>query len=69
MSTLTAPAGTSEVASTSAKVTATHASGCAATTTAAFPVAITGASTETRPSSGDPVGASTPTTPVGSGAE
>ncbi len=37
------------------------------TTTAVHPVASTGASTLTSPSSDDRCGASTPTTPVGSG--
>ena len=38
-------------------------------TTAVFPETITGATTETSPSSDDAWGASTATTPVGSGAE
>ena len=67
---LTTPPGTSEVASTSAKATATHGSASAATTTHALPLAITGAITETRPSSGDSARRERPpTTPVGSGAE
>ncbi len=67
VSTLTTPPGTSDVASTSASVTA--GSGCAslATTTAVFPVAITGARTLTRPSRLGLAGATTATTPVGSG--
>src|SRR6266567_1176868 len=67
VSTFTTPAGTSDVASTSASVT--DGSGCAslATTTAVFPVAMTGASTLTRPSRLGLAGATTATTPVGSG--
>src|SRR6266571_7695185 len=67
VSTFTTPPGTSDVASTSASVT--DDSGCAslATTTAVFPVAMTGASTLTRPSRLGLAGATTATTPVGSG--
>src|SRR5215470_7402903 len=63
----TTPPGTSEVASTSASVTAGSGAGSLATTTAVLPVATTGASTLTRPSRLDSGGASTATTPVGSG--
>ena len=63
----TTPPGTSEVASTSASVTAGSGAGSLATTTAVLPVAITGASTLTRPSRPDSGGARTATTPVGSG--
>ena len=48
---------------------ATHGSASAATTTHALPLAITGAMTDTRPSSGDPSRSHDATTPVGSGAE
>ena len=67
VSTLTTPAGTSEVASTSASVTAGSGRRSLATTTAVLPVAITGARTLTSPSRLEPAGASTATTPVGSG--
>src|SRR6185295_20130069 len=63
----TTPGGTSEVASTSASVTAGSGTDSLATTTAVLPVAITGASTLTRPSSPGVAGAVTATTPVGSG--
>src|SRR3954451_10578316 len=63
---LTTPPGKSDVASTSASVTAT--SGRAATTTHVLPVTIAGATTETKPSSAES-GATIPTTPVGSGVE
>ena len=69
VSRLTTPPGRSEVASTSASETAGSGRSCAATTTAVFPVVSTGASTDTRPSSDESCGASTPTTPVGSGSE
>src|SRR5881398_175172 len=64
---LTAPPGTSDVASASASSIA--ASGCDsdASTTATLPPTSTGASRETSPSSGGSSGATTPTTPVGSG--
>src|SRR5881392_123489 len=64
---LTAPPGTSDVASASASSIA--ASGCDsdASTTATLPPTSTGASRETSPSSGGSSGTSTPTTPVGSG--
>ena len=67
VSTFTTPAGTSEVASTSVSVTAGSGRRSLATTTAALPVAITGASTLTSPSRLDRAGATTATTPVGSG--
>src|SRR6516162_6241634 len=67
VSMFTTPPGTSEVASTSARVTAGSGACSLATTTTVLPVAITGASTLTRPSRLDSGGASTATTPVGSG--
>src|SRR6266516_1903199 len=60
----TTPGGTSEVASTSARVIAGSGAVSLATTTAVLPVAITGASTLSSPGA---AGASTATTPVGSG--
>src|SRR4051794_29777605 len=69
VSTLTTPPGTSDVASTSLSVTAGSGRSCDASTTTAFPVTITGATTETSPSSDDFCGATTATTPVGSGSE
>src|SRR5688500_19594100 len=66
---LTTPPGTSEVASTSAKVTAGSGLSYDDTTTTVLPVTMTGATTETRPSRLDCCGAITATTPVGSGAE
>ena len=66
---LTTPPGTSEVASTSANVTAGSGRSYDETTTAVLPVTITGATTLTSPSSEDSCGASTATTPVGSGVE
>ena len=54
---------------TSANVIATQGSCSAATATHALPPVITGAITEINPSSGVPVGAKMPTTPVGSGVE
>src|SRR5438128_9245754 len=64
---LTAPPGTSDVASASASSIA--ASGCVsdATATTAFPPVIAGTTRETIPSSGGSSGASVATTPVGSG--
>ncbi len=67
VSTFTTPAGTSEVASTSASVIAGSGRRSLATTTAVLPVAMTGASTLTSPSRLDSAGATTATTPVGSG--
>src|SRR5688500_12040098 len=64
---LTTPPGTSEVASTSASSIAASGLDSDATTTAAFPPTITGQSRVTRPFSAGSSGASTPTTPVGSG--
>ena len=66
---LTTPPGRSEVAIASASSSA--ASGCDsdATTTAALPPTITGAIRETSPASAGSSGASTATTPVGSGIE
>ena len=63
----TTPGGTSEVASTSARVTAGSGADPLATTTAVLPVAITGATTLTSPSRLGAAGATTATTPVGSG--
>src|SRR5205085_11804204 len=63
------PPGTSEVASTSAKVTAGSGRCGAAATTTVFPVTITGAITLTRPRRLESAGARTATTPVGSGVE
>ena len=67
VSTLTTPPGTSEVASTSARLTAASTAGPLTASTAALPVAMTGASTLTSPSSPASGGARTATTPVGSG--
>ena len=67
MSRFATPPGTSEVASTSASSIAASGRDSEATTTAALPPTRTGASRETRPSSGGSSGTSTPTTPVGSG--
>src|SRR5690606_27545242 len=61
--------GTSDVASTSDSVIAASGRSSLLTTTAALPVTSTGASTLTRPSSEDRCGASTATTPVGSGTD
>ena len=57
------------MARTSVSDTAGSGRSCEATTTAVFPVASTGATTETRPSREESCGASTATTPVGSGSE
>ena len=57
------------MARTSARVMAGRGRVSEATTTAVFPDTITGASRETSPSSDEPAGATTPTTPVGSGTE
>ena len=64
---LTTPPGTSDVASTSVSVTAGSGLASEATTTAALPDTMTGARRLTRPSRLDASGATTPTTPVGSG--
>src|SRR6185312_5863605 len=69
VSRLSTPPGRSEVASASASDTAGNGRSCAATTTTVLPVAITGATTETKPSSDSCCGAITPTTPAGSGSE
>src|ERR1700722_1077444 len=69
VSMLTTPPGTSEVASTSDRVTAGSGCGSLASTTTVLPLTMAGATTETRPSNDDPAGASTATTPVGSGSE
>ncbi len=63
------PPGTSEVASDSPSVIAGSGRASDATTTAVLPLTTTGASTEINPSSDDDCGASTATTPVGSGTE
>src|SRR5262245_35781667 len=65
--TLTTPPGTSLVARTSVSVTAGSGRVSDARTSAALPATSGGASRETRPSSDDVSGATTPTTPVGSG--
>src|SRR3979409_703540 len=67
VSTLTTPPGTSEVASTSARLTAASTAGPVPASTAVLPVAKTGARAVGRPSSPASGGASTATTPVGSG--
>src|SRR5919201_1011061 len=64
---LTAPPGTSAVASASASSIAASGRLSEATTTAVLPPTIAGASRETSPSSGGSSGAKVPTTPVGSG--
>src|SRR4029079_7143861 len=69
VSRLTTPPGTSEAASTSAKVIAGRGGWGEAATTVVLPVTTTGATTLTRPSRLEPAGASTATTPVGSGVE
>ena len=69
VSTLTTPPGTSEVASTSERVMAGTGRAAEEATTTVLPVTITGATTLTRPSSEDACGATTATTPVGSGSE
>src|SRR6476619_1017210 len=66
---LTTPPGTSDVARTSEKVTAGSGRSYDDTTTTVLPVTIAGATTLTRPSRLDVWGASTATTPVGSGVE
>ena len=68
VSTLTTPPGTSDVASTSLRVTAGSGRCSLASTTTVLPLTIAGAMTETSPSSEDRCGARTATTPVGSGA-
>ena len=67
MSTLTTPPGTSDVAIASASSIAASGRSSDASTTQALPPTITGATRETMPSSGGSAGATTPTTPVGSG--
>src|SRR5919201_1686920 len=63
----TTPPGTSEVASASASSIAVRGCGSDATATTAFPPVSAGTMRETSPSRGGSSGASTPTTPVGSG--
>src|SRR6266404_5315782 len=65
--TLMTPPGTSEVARTSVRVTAASGRVSDAMTTTALPATSGGATRETRPSNDDGSGATTPTTPVGSG--
>src|SRR5262249_53331013 len=67
VSTLTTPPGTSEVASTSASSIAASGRDSDAMRTVALPPTSTGANRDTSPSRGGSSGASTPTTPVGSG--
>ena len=69
VSRLTTPPGRSEVASTSDSVMAGSGPASDATTTQVLPPTITGATTDTSPSSDEPAGATTATTPVGSGTE
>src|SRR5579863_1101252 len=69
VSTLTTPPGTSEVASTSDRVTAGSGPRSLVRATAVLPVTIAGATTETKPSRLAASGAMTATTPVGSGRE
>ncbi len=69
VSRFTTPPGRSEVASTSARVIDGSGARSEATTTQVLPVTITGAITEIRPSSGASGGATTATTPVGSGVD
>src|SRR5579871_5217117 len=63
----TTPPGRSLVARISANVAAGNGNFSEATTTAALPLRITGATRDTSPNSGGSSGASTTTTPVGSG--
>ena len=65
--TFTTPPGTSEVASTSQRLTAGRGHRSLARTTEVFPDTITGARRDTRPRRAGSSGATTPTTPVGSG--
>src|SRR5262245_21051311 len=65
----TTPAGTSEVASTSANVIAGSGRSADAATTTVLPLITTGATTLSSPSRLDSWGASTATTPVGSGVD
>ncbi len=69
VSRLTTPPGTSDVASTSPSVTAGSGAAVEASTTHVLPPTMAGASTDTRPSSDERWGATTATTPVGSGTE
>src|SRR6201992_744431 len=69
VSTLMTPPGTSEVASTSDSDTAGSGNRSLARATTVLPVATAGAMTEMRPSRLEACGASTATTPVGSGTE
>src|SRR2546422_6388535 len=61
------PLGTSDVARTSVRVTAGRGFDSLARTTTAFPLTTAGATRETSPRSAGSSGATTPTTPVGSG--
>src|SRR5258708_92384 len=67
VSTLTTPPGTSDVATTSVRVIAASGRVSEAMTTTALPATSGGARREMRPSSDDCSGATSPTTPVGSG--
>src|SRR5450432_381417 len=69
VSMLTTPPGRSDVASTSVNVIAGSGRNSLAITTVVLPVAITGSSTDTKPSRLDDGGATIATTPVGSGTE
>src|SRR5689334_12445260 len=65
----TTPPGRSDVASTSASVIAGSGRSSLASTTTVLPVTMAGATTLTSPSKADSGGATTVTTPVGSGAD
>ena len=67
VSMLTTPPGTSEVASTSERVTAGSGAFSLAITTQVLPDTMAGAITDTSPSRLESCGARTATTPVGSG--
>src|SRR4051794_40085474 len=69
VSTLTTPPGRSDVARTSDSVTAGSGRSWDARTTHVLPDTITGATTDPSPSSDDAWGATTATTPLGSGTE
>src|SRR6266702_6855946 len=63
---LITPAGRSDVSSTLYRSVAESGAGSDGTTTTVFPVATSGATRETKPSSGWSAGQATPTTPIGS---
>src|SRR5689334_11063498 len=69
VSTFTTPPGRSDVAGTSESVIAGNGRSCDASTTHVLPDTMTGATTDTSPSSDDACGARTATTPVGSGTD